>query len=54
MLSSAAALSAVFTLLNGKLIIHKPPSIITFYEMLVVSVYISFYLFFTAGFNDDF
>ena len=50
----ASALSAIFTLLNGKLIIRKPPSIITFYEMLVVTAYISFCLFFTAGFNDGF
>ena len=50
----AVTLAAIFTLLNGKLIAHKPLSIITFYEMLVGTVYISIYLFFTAGFNDDF
>ena len=50
----AAALAALFALINGKLIAHKPPSIITFYEMLVGTVCISIYLLFTTGFNNDF
>ena len=50
----AAFLAALFTLINGKLIIYKPPAIITFYEMLTGTFCISIYLVFTEGFNNDF
>ncbi|HSI68674.1 MAG TPA: DMT family transporter [Gillisia sp.] len=57
----SAFLSAVFTLMNGKLIKHAAPSVISFYELLTGVVAISLYLFYItistsgeSGFNVDF
>ena len=57
----SAFLAAIFTLINGKLIKHTAPSIISFYELLTGVVGISFYLLYITfssdgelGFNPDF
>lgn len=57
----SAFLSAVFTMINGKLIHHAQPSVISFYELFTGVVAISLYLGFitftgegTGGFSWDF
>lgn len=57
----SAFLSAVFTLINGKLVKHTAPSVISFYELLTGVAAISLYLVFIsfnsdgqAGFTKDF
>ena len=57
----SAFLAAIFTLINGKLIKHTAPSIISFYELLTGVVGIGFYLLYITfssdgelGFNPDF
>lgn len=57
----SAFLAAIFTLINGKLIKHTAPSVISFYELLTGVVGISFYLLFITfssdgalGFNTEF
>ena len=57
----SAFLSAVFTLMNGKLIKETAPSVISFYELLTgvaaISLYLAFMSFWTdgaKGFNLDF
>ncbi len=57
----SAFLSAIFTLMNGKLIRHSSPAVISFYELLTGVVAISIYLAYITissggkmGFGDDF
>lgn len=57
----SAFLSAVFTLINGKVIKHAAPSVISFYELFTGVIAISLYLGYVTfssggelGFNDDF
>ncbi|SDR65936.1 EamA domain-containing membrane protein RarD [Gillisia sp. Hel1_33_143] len=57
----SAFLSAVFTLMNGKLVKHAAPSVISFYELLTGAVAISIYLIIKtwitggeSGFNSEF
>jgi drug/metabolite transporter (DMT)-like permease len=57
----SAFLSAVFTLMNGKLIKHAAPSVISFYELLTGVIAISIYLIYVSwntdglkGFNAEF
>ncbi len=57
----SAFLSAVFTLINGKLIQHAAPSVISFYELFTGVIAISLYLAYvtvssegTGGFNWEF
>lgn len=57
----SAFLSAIFTLMNGKLIKHAAPSVISFYELLTgvaaISIYLLFVTFTTSGesgFNTSF
>lgn len=49
----SAFLSAVFTLINGKLSKHENASVISFYELLTGAVAISFYLVFLTFFGSD-
>jgi len=58
---TSAFLSAVFTLMNGKLVKHAAPSVISFYELLTGATAISIYLLVMTwisegenGFNADF
>lgn len=55
---SAAFLSAVFTLINGKIVHKEAPSVITFYELffgvLVVTLYVFYLSFQGRGFSADF
>lgn len=57
----SAFLSAVFTLINGKLINHATASVISFYELLIGVIAITIYLLFitmagdgNSGFNKEF
>jgi len=57
----SAFLSAVFTMINGKLIAHAAPSVISFYELFTGVIAISLYLAFvtvsgdgSTGFNLEF
>lgn len=55
---SAAFLSAVFTLINGKIVHKEAPSVITFYELffgvLMVTLYVFYLSFQGRGFSADF
>ncbi|SFS68254.1 Permease of the drug/metabolite transporter (DMT) superfamily [Zhouia amylolytica] len=51
---TAALLSAIFTLINGKFIQSYKPSVISFYELFSGVVFLSFYLWFTGGYGTDF
>ncbi len=50
----AAFLSAVFSLINGKLIQRQRPSIIGFYELGAGLIFLSIYLIISGGFNAAF
>ncbi|WP_060872528.1 DMT family transporter [Myroides odoratus] len=51
---SAACLSAVFSIINGKFAQHSSASIITFYEMVGGLLILSLYLLFSGGFTVEF
>lgn len=51
---TAAFLSALFSVLNGKLVLKHKASVISFYELLFGAVGISIFLAFTEGFSADF
>ncbi|WP_158961366.1 DMT family transporter [Myroides fluvii] len=51
---SAACLSAVFSIINGKFAQHSSASIITFYEMVGGLLILSLYLLFSGGFTAEF
>ncbi|MDM1045419.1 DMT family transporter [Myroides sp. 1354] len=51
---SAACLSAVFSIINGKFAQHSSASIITFYEMIGGLLILSIYLLFSGGFTAEF
>ena len=50
----SALLSAVFTLLNGKFVQTHNPVMISFYELLTGTLFITVFLIVTSGFNADF
>ncbi|MEC4114553.1 DMT family transporter [Myroides pelagicus] len=50
----AASLSALFSIINSKLVKHSSPSIITFYEMVGGVLILSVFLLFTGGFTIEF
>ena len=50
----SALLSAIFSLINGKLIQKERPSVISIYEMASGVVFLSIYLFFSGSFTTDF
>lgn len=51
---AAACLSAIFSIINGKLAHHSSASVITFYEMVGGLLILSIYLFFSGGFTAEF
>ncbi|WP_410879718.1 DMT family transporter [Myroides sp. DW712] len=51
---SAACLSAVFSIINGKFAQHSSASIITFYEMVGGLLILTLYLLFSGGFTAEF
>ncbi|MGS4346683.1 DMT family transporter [Myroides odoratus] len=51
---SAACLSAVFSIINGKFAQHSSASIITFYEMIGGLLILTLYLLFSGGFTAEF
>jgi len=51
---SAACLSAVFSIINGKFAQHSSASIITFYEMVGGLIILSLYLLLSGGFTVEF
>ena len=51
---SSAFLAALFTVLNGQLVKHHQPYVITFWEMLGGLILVSLYLIVTGGFEPDF
>lgn len=51
---TAACLSALFSIINGKLVQHTAAPIITFYEMLGGIVVLSLFLLLTGGFTAEF
>lgn len=50
----AACLSAIFSIINGKLAHHSSASVITFYEMIGGLLILSLYLLFSGGFTVEF
>lgn len=50
----SAFLGAIFSLINGKLIKHNKPSMISFYELAAGVCFLSIYLLFTQSFTRDF
>lgn len=50
----AACLSALFSIINGKLVKHTEAAVITFYEMLGGLLILTVFLLFTGGFTKDF
>ena len=51
---TAAFLSACFSLINGKLTHHLPPSVITFYELVSGTIFITFFLIIEGDFSSSF
>ncbi len=51
---TSAFLSALFSVINGKFILHHKASVISFYELLIGVIAITIYLFFTDSINADF
>ncbi|NKI27806.1 DMT family transporter [Arenibacter sp. 6A1] len=51
---TSAFLSAVFSLINGKLIQSEKPSVIAFYELGSGVLFLSLYILFTGGFTPEF
>lgn len=51
---AAAFLSALFSVLNGKLVLKYKASVISFYELLFGAIGISIFFAFTEGFTADF
>ncbi|NLN25142.1 MAG: DMT family transporter [Bacteroidetes bacterium] len=51
---TSAFLSALFSVINGKFILHHKATVISFYELLTGVLAISVYLFFTDAINADF
>lgn len=51
----SALLSAIFTLINGKFIHHHNSTKISFYELLIGTIFITLFMAFTdlSGFNED-
>lgn len=50
----SALLSSVFSLLNGKLVLQHNPSVISFYELMSGTIFITFYLAIRNDFTTDF
>ena len=50
----SACLSAIFSLMNGKLIKNGRPSVISFYELGAGVLFLTVYLMVTGGFSKDF